>query len=847
MSQARYANNVVKRRCLVWLSFLYLIVAPATVIANQDILLVLDNSGSMKKNDPQFLARSAVRDFIESLNSETRAGVIIFDQRVTLAVPLTQTDGPNTRLLTNSLDDINYRGQLTDSPAAVERAIYELKTNGRADAAKYIVFLTDGIVDTGNAAADVEKTKWLREELAADAADNGIQVLSVAFTENADFFLIQSLAKKTQGEYYRALTPADLAGVFADMRTRIEDSAKLPAAVPPQAAAQAQTSTSQQTTSEPAVGKTENLASEEPEELEAEPVETKESVATASTLVEGPATQNDIDPDNLLAGISPEDLEALKEISEIEGIPIEQLAKELYGNGEDDSANSGVVISRPGEPSVVVEPDQSGMLVLVIAAAAGLLGLVILVVWFIKRKAKNKNDTDGRDADKNSASPSIQTPAAFLHDMSGLAQEPLVNLDHNPLMVGRVAGAPDEHHKYLVVNAPTVGRRHAVVKYKDKAFWLLDMGSVNGTYVNDNRLSGECQLRHGDRIRFHNAEFEFTQPDVADAGETMIGEVVAGEATIVADAATMMGVAAAASAAGAAEAADDLFADSHEDIDIARDAEADLTLEGSEEQPSSGSGIMPEPIPEHVVVDGETSIDEIFDVTGEDVVPAVLEADNVADETAILDLTSSEAATQMLDVTEMPQAVSDPETTSGEVDNEFDAEASAFFDDITVGPVAENDADPDPTSTTEPTSSSADSEIFSVDGSAASSEDQAALDAKLERARELAENDSPPTESVDFNDMDTMLNMEAPPQEDPNDLTLDDFIETNTFKASNTASPDSVSLDRFVETGKFDSDAAAETMILDESDNGDDASSIDDEDDADDFFNDGSEDPTELK
>ena len=35
------------------------------------------------------------------------------------------------------------------------------------------------------------------------------------------------------------------------------------------------------------------------------------------------------------------------------------------------------------------------------------------------------------------------------------------------------------------------------------------------------------------------------------------------------------------------------------------------------------------------------------------------------------------------------------------------------------------------------------------------------------------------------------MNMEAPPPEDPNDVTLDDFIETDTFKAPLTQIPDS--------------------------------------------------------
>ena len=57
---------------------------------SKDVILVLDNSGSMKKNDPNFLASRAVTEFISSLDAATRIGIIIFDQVVSLVMPLTQ-------------------------------------------------------------------------------------------------------------------------------------------------------------------------------------------------------------------------------------------------------------------------------------------------------------------------------------------------------------------------------------------------------------------------------------------------------------------------------------------------------------------------------------------------------------------------------------------------------------------------------------------------------------------------------------------------------------------------------------------------------------------------------------
>jgi pSer/pThr/pTyr-binding forkhead associated (FHA) protein len=45
-----------------------------------------------------------------------------------------------------------------------------------------------------------------------------------------------------------------------------------------------------------------------------------------------------------------------------------------------------------------------------------------------------------------------------------------------------------------------LSRRHAQIQFKDGGYWLADLGSSNGTYVNQHRLSAPHQLRSGDVI-----------------------------------------------------------------------------------------------------------------------------------------------------------------------------------------------------------------------------------------------------------------------------------------------------------------------------------------------------------
>ncbi len=198
-----------------------------------DIIFVLDNSGSMKKSDPNFITKEVVTNFLFGLDKNSRLGMVIFDQEAKLVEPLTEiaVQEAGVKFLT-SLDTINYKGLFTNTPAGVERAIYELKTRSRKDARKVIILLTDGIVDTGNKIQDLEKKKWLSEDLTLASKKEGIRIFGIAFTDNADFHLIQTLAYKTNGEYFRAYTADEIHDVFKKIHDGITKPLPQPKVAP---------------------------------------------------------------------------------------------------------------------------------------------------------------------------------------------------------------------------------------------------------------------------------------------------------------------------------------------------------------------------------------------------------------------------------------------------------------------------------------------------------------------------------------------------------------------------------------------------------------------------------------
>jgi S-DNA-T family DNA segregation ATPase FtsK/SpoIIIE len=63
----------------------------------------------------------------------------------------------------------------------------------------------------------------------------------------------------------------------------------------------------------------------------------------------------------------------------------------------------------------------------------------------------------------------------------------------------------------LVLDDPKVSRRHATVTARAAGAVVVDdHESLNGTWVNGERISGACALRAGDRLRIGVSEFLVT-------------------------------------------------------------------------------------------------------------------------------------------------------------------------------------------------------------------------------------------------------------------------------------------------------------------------------------------------
>ena len=191
-----------------------------------DVILVIDNSGSMKKNDPQYLVPRMVHDLISLLHENDRFGVIVFDNNARKIVRLGESGGQATAdVVEKKVDDaLDYEGQRTNIYAGLEAAVYDLKNFGRSNSVKIAIILTDGKIDTGNVLRDEQDRKNLIDFLAKDASNNGIRLCGIAFTNDADYALLQSLAVQSSGCYFRAFNDRELSGVIKKLADFLKKS-----------------------------------------------------------------------------------------------------------------------------------------------------------------------------------------------------------------------------------------------------------------------------------------------------------------------------------------------------------------------------------------------------------------------------------------------------------------------------------------------------------------------------------------------------------------------------------------------------------------------------------------------
>ncbi len=121
---------------------------------------------------------------------------------------------------------------------------------------------------------------------------------------------------------------------------------------------------------------------------------------------------------------------------------------------------------------------------------------VIAVIWRdLRRPSPGETERDGRTAGRLvvvSSGPTAYQPGyAFpIHETATIGRSP---------------------ENTVVLGDSFVSSNHAIIAFRDGGWWLSDLDARNGTWVNEERVSGETRIRPGDVLTIGHVKLKLAK------------------------------------------------------------------------------------------------------------------------------------------------------------------------------------------------------------------------------------------------------------------------------------------------------------------------------------------------
>jgi len=179
-----------------------------------DVRILIDVSGSMKKNDPSNLRSPALRLIVGLLPDDAKSGVWTFGQYVNMLVPLRKVNDAWRLEAERQSTKVHSYGLFTN----IEHALNKATANQKGNDPQYrrsVILLSDGLVDVST---NVETNKISRQRILDDIVPRlkkaNVAVHTIALSDTADHALLRSISLATDGWYEQVDNADALQRVF---------------------------------------------------------------------------------------------------------------------------------------------------------------------------------------------------------------------------------------------------------------------------------------------------------------------------------------------------------------------------------------------------------------------------------------------------------------------------------------------------------------------------------------------------------------------------------------------------------------------------------------------------------
>lgn len=182
----------------------------------KDIVLIIDNSGSMMETDPDDLRYEAAKSFVDQMDSSKQVAVIVFNDDPELIQPFVRVRDQGVKnevhAAIDALEPTNFG---TDIALALESGMEQIKGLNSSSGAMAIL-LSDGFSDVNTA------------KVLADYRSRGVVVNTVGlglsrYGNSEGSSLLKEIASQTGGRYYDEADAANLSFVFQQIYDNLDE------------------------------------------------------------------------------------------------------------------------------------------------------------------------------------------------------------------------------------------------------------------------------------------------------------------------------------------------------------------------------------------------------------------------------------------------------------------------------------------------------------------------------------------------------------------------------------------------------------------------------------------------
>lgn len=171
-----------------------------------DVVVLIDTSGSMSKTDPNNERFDAVNSLLNSMNSGNRAAVYTFSDHSAKLKGMSYVDKAVKEDIMNELQKYKNPNGNTNMREALDSAYDEINKTKESGRNSMVIMLSDG-GDNFNLDKKFDQTM-------KPYNDNGIPVYTVGMASGDNFYMLKKIAKASGADYYNVKDVKDIKNTF---------------------------------------------------------------------------------------------------------------------------------------------------------------------------------------------------------------------------------------------------------------------------------------------------------------------------------------------------------------------------------------------------------------------------------------------------------------------------------------------------------------------------------------------------------------------------------------------------------------------------------------------------------